>query len=97
MSTAFPEYDDDRSGDFKPLDEIPNGGAAVVLVSLLQNTGNWKTRRLLERIEEAVKCTKRTAEIKSAMRLRINAPRNILTEDEQGKLRYIVQLADELL
>ena len=36
----FLEYDDDRSGDFGPLEYIPNGGPQVVLGVFTSKHGN---------------------------------------------------------
>lgn len=50
----FLEYDDDRSGDFKPLDYIPEGGPRVVLGLLTSKNGELEDKATIKaRIEEA--------------------------------------------
>lgn len=96
----FLEYDDDRSGDFKPLEEIPNGGAAVVLGLFTSKHGELEDKALIkERIEEAAQYVpKEQLRLSPQCGFASTHHGNILTEDEQWeKLRYIVQLADELL
>ena len=41
----FLEYDDDRSGDFKPLEHIPSGGAKVVLGVVTSKNGELEARK----------------------------------------------------
>ena len=52
----FLEYDDERSGDFKPLEHIPNGGAKVVLGVVTSKNGELEDKEAIKaRIQEAAK------------------------------------------
>lgn len=96
----FLEYDDDRSGDFKPLEHIPNGGAAVVLGLFTSKSGKLEDKELIKaRIEEATQFVpKEQLRLSPQCGFASTHHGNLLTEEEQWeKLRYIVELADELL
>jgi 5-methyltetrahydropteroyltriglutamate--homocysteine methyltransferase len=95
----FLEYDDDRSGDFGPLDYIPNGGAHVVLGLVTSKKGELEDKELIKkRVEEATKyvpleqlCLSPQCGFASTHH------GNKLTEEEQwNKLRYIVELSKEI-
>jgi len=93
----FLEYDDDRSGDFQPLDYIPNGGARVVLGLITSKTGELEDIDLIKkRIEEATKyvpleqiCLSPQCGFASTHH------GNLLTEEAQwNKLRHVVEIAN---
>ncbi|MBO1005997.1 5-methyltetrahydropteroyltriglutamate--homocysteine S-methyltransferase [Pseudogracilibacillus auburnensis] len=95
----FLEYDDDRSGDFKPLEHIPHGGPQVVLGLHTSKNGELEDKEnILARIEEATQyvpleqlCLSPQCGFASTHH------GNILTEDEQwAKLKYIVDIAKEV-
>lgn len=96
----FLEYDDDRSGDFEPLKEIPAGGPAVVLGLLTSKHGQLEDKELIKaRIEEATNYVPKE-QIRLSPQCGFSSTHhgNILTEEEQwDKLRYVIELADELL
>ena len=95
----FLEYDDDRSGDFKPLEYIPNDGARVVLGLHTSKTGALEDREtIINRIKEATQyvpldqlCLSPQCGFSSTHH------GNKLTEDEQWeKLAYIVDISNEV-
>ncbi len=73
----FLEYDDERSGDFKPLEHIPNGGAQVVLGVITSKDGELEDKEAIKaRIKEACEiCATRTIMLKPTMWFCINASR----------------------
>src|SRR5690625_2680114 len=94
----FLEYDDDRSGDFKPLEHIPNGGARVVLGLHTSKKGELEDRTtIINRIKEASQyvpleqlCLSPQCGFASTHH------GNKLTEDDQwAKLKYIVDIAKD--
>lgn len=96
----FLEYDDDRSGDFKPLDYIPNGGPQVVLGLFTSKTGELEDKALIKaRIEEAAQFIPREQICLSPQcGFASTHHGNKLTEEEQWeKLEYIVDIAKEEL
>ncbi len=95
----FLEYDDERSGDFQPLDHIPNGGANVVLGVVTSKVGKLEDKETIKaRIQEAAKyvpleqlCLSPQCGFASTHH------GNKLTEAEQWeKLRFIVDVAKEV-
>ncbi|MEB5479144.1 5-methyltetrahydropteroyltriglutamate--homocysteine S-methyltransferase [Shouchella clausii] len=95
----FLEYDDDRSGDFKPLEHIPNGGARVVLGLLTSKNGELEDKEsIIARIKEATQyvpleqlCLSPQCGFASTHH------GNLLTEEQQwAKLKYIVDIAKEV-
>ena len=70
----FLEYDDDRSGDFKPLEYVPNGGAQVVLGIVTSKNGELEDKEAIKaRIKEATNYVPlRTIVLKPSMRIRIH-------------------------
>jgi len=95
----FLEYDDDRSGDFKPLEHIPNGGARVVLGLHTSKKGELEDRNtIVNRIKEATQyvpldqlCLSPQCGFSSTHH------GNKLTEDEQWrKLKYIVDISNDV-
>lgn len=96
----FLEYDDDRSGDFEPLEHIPNGEPQVVLGLFTSKHGKLEDKETIKaRLEEAKQYV-------SADQICLSPQcgfasthhGNILTEEEQWeKLKYVVDLSKELL
>lgn len=100
MDGFFLEYDDDRSGDFKPLAEIPNGGPSVVLGLLTSKSGELEDKEVIKaRIEEASQFVpKEQLCLSPQCGFSSTHHGNVLTEEEQWrKLRYVIDLAEELL
>ena len=95
----FLEYDDERSGDFKPLGHIPNGGAKVVLGVVTSKSGVLEDKEKIKaRIHEAAQyvpleqlCLSPQCGFASTHH------GNKLTEEEQWeKLRLIVDISKEI-
>ena len=95
----FLEYDDDRSGDFKPLEHIPNGGAQVILGLVTSKNGELEDKdAVIARIKEAAQyvpleqiCLSPQCGFASTHH------GNELTEEQQwGKLKFIVDVAKEV-
>lgn len=96
----FLEYDDERSGDFQPLEYIPEGGARAVLGLFTSKSGELEDKDAIKaRIQNAAQyipheqiCLSPQCGFASTHH------GNILTEEEQWKkLRYIVNLSKEVL
>ncbi|MGE7880248.1 5-methyltetrahydropteroyltriglutamate--homocysteine S-methyltransferase [Peribacillus muralis] len=95
----FLEYDDNRSGDFKPLEHIPTGGAKVVLGVVTSKNGEIEDKEAIKaRIKEA-------AHIIPLEQLCLSPQcgfasthhGNKLTEEQQWeKLKFIVEVAKEV-
>ena len=95
----FLEYDDDRSGDFGPLNYIPNGGPQVVLGVFTSKHGELEVKENIKaRIEEATKYVPlEQLCISPQCGFASTHHGNILTEDEQWtKLKYIVDISKEI-
>ena len=95
----FLEYDDERSGDFKPLEHIPNGGAQVVLGVVTSKSGELEDKDAIKaRIKEASQyvpleqlCLSPQCGFASTHH------GNKLTEEEQwDKLKFVVDVAKEI-
>ncbi|MFD2211695.1 5-methyltetrahydropteroyltriglutamate--homocysteine S-methyltransferase [Virgibacillus halophilus] len=95
----FLEYDDERSGDFKPLAQIPAGGPQVVLGVVTSKFGELEEKEFIKaRIQEAAKyvpleqlCLSTQCGFASTHH------GNILSEEQQWeKLRFIVETAKEI-
>lgn len=95
----FLEYDDERSGDFKPLDHVPNGGAKVVLGVVTSKNGEVEDKdAVIARIQEATQyvpleqlCLSPQCGFASTHH------GNKLTEEQQWeKLKFIVDVAKEV-
>ncbi|ASN03582.1 5-methyltetrahydropteroyltriglutamate--homocysteine S-methyltransferase [Virgibacillus necropolis] len=95
----FLEYDDERSGDFKPLDSIPNGGAQVVLGVVTSKNGELEDKEVIKaRIKEASQyvpleqlCLSPQCGFASTHH------GNKLTEEQQwAKLKFVVDVAKEI-
>ncbi|WP_400246648.1 5-methyltetrahydropteroyltriglutamate--homocysteine S-methyltransferase [Niallia sp. JL1B1071] len=95
----FLEYDDERSGGFKPLEFVPNGGAQVVLGVFTSKTGELEDKEAIKaRVEEASKYVSlEQICISPQCGFASTHHGNILTEEEQwNKLKYIVDVAKEI-
>lgn len=95
----FLEYDDDRSGDFVPLQHIPNGGARVVLGLFTSKSGELEDKETIKaRIQEATQYVPlEQLCISPQCGFASTHHGNELTEDEQwAKLKYIVDIAKEV-
>ncbi|MGJ9382063.1 5-methyltetrahydropteroyltriglutamate--homocysteine S-methyltransferase [Salipaludibacillus sp. CF4.18] len=95
----FLEYDDDRSGDFKPLEYIPNGGAQVVLGIFTSKFGELEDKETIKaRVQEATNYVPlEQLCISPQCGFASTHHGNKLTEDEQwAKLKYIVDVANEI-
>lgn len=95
----FLEYDDDRSGDFEPLDHIPNGGPYVVLGVFTSKHGQLEDKENIKaRVEEATKYVPlEQLCISPQCGFASTHHGNILTEEEQWeKLKYIVDISKDI-
>lgn len=95
----FLEYDDERSGDFKPLAHIPDGGPYVVLGLITSKSGELENKEEIKaRIKEATKYIP-LEQICLSPQCGFSSTHhgNKLTEEQQwDKLRYIVELSKEV-
>lgn len=95
----FLEYDDDRSGDFGPLEYIPNGGPQVVLGVFTSKHGHLEEKEnIIARVKEASKYVPlEQLCISPQCGFASTHHGNILTEEEQwAKLKYIVDISKEI-
>jgi len=95
----FLEYDDDRSGDFGPLEYIPNGGPKIVLGLFTSKSGKLEDKELIKkRVEEATKYVPlEQLCISPQCGFASTHHGNILTEEEQWeKLKFIVDISKEI-
>lgn len=95
----FLEYDDERSGDFKPLAYIPEDGARVVLGVVTSKNGELEDKAAIKaRIKQAANyvpleqlCLSTQCGFASTHQ------GNELTEEQQwDKLKFIVKIAEEV-
>jgi methionine synthase II (cobalamin-independent) len=95
----FLEYDDDRSGSFKPLEYIPRGGARVVLGIFTSKNGELEDK---EKIKTRIKAATQYIPleqicISTQCGFASTHHGNILTEQQQwDKLKFIVETAKEI-
>jgi len=97
---AVLEYDDNRSSDFVPLKLIPKDVPKVVLGPFTSKHGELEDNVVIkESIEEASQFVSKSQICLSPQcGFASTHDGNIITEEEQwNKLRYIVELAEELL
>lgn len=95
----FLEYDDDRSGDFGPLEYIPTGGPQVVLGVFTSKHGQLEDKEnIIARVKEATKYVPlEQLCISPQCGFASTHHGNILTEEEQwAKLKYIVDISKEI-
>ena len=98
LDAYFLEYDDDRSGDFKPLRYLPKG-KLVVLGLVTTKFGQMENKDALKRrIDEAAKyapldqmCLSPQCGFSSTVH-----GNNIAVEDQRNKLRLVVEVAQEV-
>ena len=98
LDAYFMEYDDDRSGDFKPLRYLPKG-KIVVLGLVTTKFGEMESKDTLKRrIDEAAKyvpleqlCLSPQCGFSSTVH-----GNNIAVEAQRAKLRLVVETADEV-
>lgn len=96
----FLEYDDDRSGDFKPLEKIPNGGPRVVLGLFTSKFPELEDEALIKaRIDEATQYVDRSQLcISPQCGFASTHHGNELTEEAQwDKLSYLIELGEKYL
>lgn len=95
----FLEYDDERSGGFEPLENVPNDGPRVVLGVFTSKTGELEDKEVIKaRVAEASKyvpldqlCISPQCGFASTHH------GNLLTEDEQwNKLKHIVDVSKDI-
>lgn len=95
----FLEYDDDRSGDFKPLDYIPDGGARVVLGLVTSKFGELEDKEEIKRrIKEASNYVP-LEQLALSPQCGFSSTHhgNKLTEEQQwAKLKFIVDITKEV-
>ncbi|MCK0473224.1 5-methyltetrahydropteroyltriglutamate--homocysteine S-methyltransferase [Halalkalibacter sp. APA_J-10(15)] len=99
VDAFFLEYDDDRSGNFEPLDYIPNGGAYVVLGLFTSKHGKLEDKETVKaRVKEATQFVPlEQLCISPQCGFASTHHGNILTEDEQwAKLKYIIDMSKEI-
>jgi 5-methyltetrahydropteroyltriglutamate--homocysteine methyltransferase len=95
----FLEYDDDRSGDFTPLEHIPNNGPRVVLGVFTSKRGELESKEnIIARVKEASQFVPlENLCISPQCGFASTHHGNILTEEEQwAKLKYIVDISKEI-
>ncbi|MBP2242131.1 methionine synthase II (cobalamin-independent) [Cytobacillus eiseniae] len=95
----FLEYDDDRSGDFTPLEYIPNDGPQVVLGVFTSKRGELEAKEnIIARVKEASQYVPlENLCISPQCGFASTHHGNILSEEEQwGKLKYIVEISKEI-
>jgi 5-methyltetrahydropteroyltriglutamate--homocysteine methyltransferase len=98
LDAYFLEYDDDRSGDFRPLRYLPKG-KIVVLGLVTTKFGQMETKDTLKRrIDEAAQyapldqlCLSPQCGFSSTVH-----GNNIAVEDQRNKLRLVVETAQEV-
>lgn len=95
----FLEYDDERSGDFKPLDYIPEGGACVVLGLVTSKFGELEDKEEIKRrIQEASRYVP-LEQLALSPQCGFSSTHhgNKLTEEQQwAKLKFIVDITKEV-
>lgn len=95
----FLEYDDNRSGDFKPLAQIPNDGPQVVLGLVTSKFGELEDKEAIKaRIQEASKYVPlQQLCLSTQCGFASTHHGNILSEEQQWeKLKFIVETAKEI-
>ena len=98
LDAYFMEYDDERSGDFRPLRYLPKG-KIVVLGLVTTRFGVMESKDALKRrIEEAAwyapldqLCLSPQCGFSSTVH-----GNNIAVEDQRNKLRLMIEVADEV-
>jgi len=95
----FLEYDDERSGDFKALDHIPQGGAKVVLGLVTSKTGELEDKEaIIARIKEAAEHVP-LDQLALSTQCGFSSTHhgNELTEEDQwNKLKLVMEIAKDV-
>jgi 5-methyltetrahydropteroyltriglutamate--homocysteine methyltransferase len=98
LDAFFMEYDDDRSGDFRPLRFLPKGKIVVLGLVTTKFGQLEKKDDLKRRIDEAAKyapldqlCLSPQCGFSSTVH-----GNNIAVEDQRQKLRLVVEVAQEV-
>ncbi|MGZ5270257.1 MAG: 5-methyltetrahydropteroyltriglutamate--homocysteine S-methyltransferase [Ramlibacter sp.] len=98
IDAYFMEYDDDRSGDFRPLRYLPKG-KTVVLGLVTTKFGQLESKDVLKRrIEEAAKYAP-MEQLALSPQCGFSSTvhgNNIAVEDQRNKLRLVVETAREM-
>jgi 5-methyltetrahydropteroyltriglutamate--homocysteine methyltransferase len=98
IDAYFMEYDDDRSGDFRPLRYLPKG-KTVVLGLVTTKFGQLESKDVLKRrIEEASKYAP-LEQLALSPQCGFSSTvhgNNIAVEDQRNKLRLVVETAQEV-
>ena len=95
----FLEYDDERSGDFRPLKHIPEGGPQVVLGLVTSKRGELENKEtIIARIQEASQYVPlEQLGLSPQCGFASTYHGNLLTEKDQWKkLQLIVEIANEI-
>lgn len=95
----FLEYDDERSGDFRPLKHIPDNGPQIVLGLVTSKRGELEDKEtLIARIKEASQYVPlKQLCLSPQCGFASTHHGNVLTEEEQwNKLKLIVEIANEI-
>jgi methionine synthase II (cobalamin-independent) len=100
ISAFFLEYDDERSGDFKPLSQFPKDQNTIVVLGIFTSKyGKLEDKKaILERIKDATNYVDiNQIALSPQCGFASTEEGNILTEEEQwNKLKYIKSIVDEI-
>jgi 5-methyltetrahydropteroyltriglutamate--homocysteine methyltransferase len=98
IDAYFLEYDDDRSGDFKPLRFLPKG-KTVVLGLVTTKVGTMENKDdLKRRIDEAAKYAP-LEQLALSPQCGFSSTihgNNIAVENQRAKLRLVIETANEV-
>ncbi|KAA1042368.1 5-methyltetrahydropteroyltriglutamate--homocysteine S-methyltransferase [Macrococcus equipercicus] len=100
LTGFFLEYDDERSGDFEPLQHFKRDDSKVVLGLFTSKHGALENKEtIIERVEEASRYVpKEQLALSPQCGFSSTEEGNLLTEDDQWrKLKYVVDIAEEIL
>ncbi|ASK64124.1 5-methyltetrahydropteroyltriglutamate--homocysteine methyltransferase [Virgibacillus phasianinus] len=95
----FLEYDDDRSGDFKPLDYIPSDGPQVVLGVITSKSGELEDKESIKRRINKASHYVPLEQLCLSTQCGFSSTHhgNKLTEEDQwNKLKFIVDVSKEI-
>ena len=98
MDSFFLEYDDERSGDFEPLDLMPNG-KKVILGLVTSKRGELETAESIKRrIEEASKIIplENLALSPQCGFASVDVGNLITLDDQMSKLELVVKTAETI-
>jgi 5-methyltetrahydropteroyltriglutamate--homocysteine methyltransferase len=98
IDAYFLEYDDDRSGDFRPLRFLPKG-KTMVLGLVTTKFGQMESKDTLKRrIDEAAKYVP-MEQLALSPQCGFSSTvhgNNIAVEDQKNKLRLVIETANEV-